>query len=139
MLKSSPTAAEYGDVAEEYAIHDFEGFGSYKVEEYAWIPDVVEIGVAIAGHDDPDVLAAWMSMTGEDDPRKAIESFDDAYYGEYESEKDFAQGYAIETGAMSDDHSMFSYVDWDHYWHGEFECEGWRSLHIGGRVFIFSE
>lgn len=38
------------DPAEEYAIHDYEGFGAYRVDEYESIEDVARIGRGIAEH-----------------------------------------------------------------------------------------
>ena len=42
MLATSPVAD-----AEEYAIHDFEGFGSYKVGEFSHVATLVEIAEAV--------------------------------------------------------------------------------------------
>jgi hypothetical protein len=43
MLAASPTAAEYRDVAEEWGIFDYEGFGAYSVAEYESIESVSRI------------------------------------------------------------------------------------------------
>ena len=34
MLKKSPVIALYGEIAEEWAIHDYEGFGDLHINEY---------------------------------------------------------------------------------------------------------
>jgi antirestriction protein len=47
MLAASP-----GGFAEEYAIHDYEGFGSYALSEYAGIETVHEVACFIADYPD---------------------------------------------------------------------------------------
>jgi antirestriction protein len=139
MLKDSPAARKYGDVAEEFAIHDSEGFGGYQVHEYAWLPDVVEIGAAIAGHSNPDALKAWMGICGEDDPRKAIDSFDDAFEGEHQKPEHFAMDWAVETGEIEEDSPWFNYIDWAEYWRSMFDNAGWHAEYVpGGSYYIFS-
>ena len=56
MLETSPSAKAYGTKAEEYAIHDHEGFGSVAVGEYDPIDKLVEKAEFIVEHGE-DVAA----------------------------------------------------------------------------------
>ncbi|MEU0218717.1 antirestriction protein ArdA [Streptomyces sp. NPDC006265] len=47
MLKESPAARKYGDVAEEYAIHDYDGFGDFNLGEYESLEKITAIANAL--------------------------------------------------------------------------------------------
>lgn len=83
MLAASPE-----DFAEEYAIHDYEGFGEYSLSEYADIQTTHDIACFIEEH--PQLAGALLSQFGGDldDARTAIEEH---YYGCYSSLADYAQ------------------------------------------------
>lgn len=83
MLAASPIAG-----AEEWAIHDYEGFEGAQVSEYEGFERVAELAAFIAGH---GALGGKLIdyFGGElDDARRAME---DCYYGEYSNVADFAQ------------------------------------------------
>lgn len=117
----------YGDgPAEEWAIHDYEGFGEYRVSEYESLETVVTVAAAIAEHG--EAVAAWIEHCGGSYAHNAIDTFQDAHHGTWQSGKEFAEEFTIETWGGSGDPSdnpFWSYIDWDRYWHGEFECDGW--------------
>lgn len=70
---------------EEFAIHDYEGFGPIKVGEYDSISDLLEHVERI--HDDPDKYFAYIDAKGE----HYADSYDpDNVYGPYASEEDYA-------------------------------------------------
>src|SRR5450631_1848955 len=82
MLIKSPTAG-----AEEYAIHDFEGFGHYHVEEYDsldWISSVAR-GMAERG----PAFGAWAEDCDRD--QDVLARFDEAYRGEWNSTEEYAE------------------------------------------------
>lgn len=68
MLKDSPI-----DNAEEYAIHDYEGFGSYQVSEYEGLESANQVALFIEEHGDiaGDLLAHFGDNL--EDARKALE------------------------------------------------------------------
>jgi antirestriction protein len=75
-------ARETLSVHEEWAIHDYEGFGPIRIEEYSSFETVVAHAERLAG--EPDKYAAWME-DGRDP-----EDFDpDQVHGPYESESDY--------------------------------------------------
>lgn len=88
MLKASPVAD-----AEEYAIHDYEGFGGIRLSEYAGIAQVVQLAEFI--EECPEYGAALLAYWDEDieEAREAL----DNYTGTYNSLADFAQELTDET------------------------------------------
>lgn len=87
MLKASPE-----DGAEEYAIHDHEGFGGISVGEYESIDTVVGLAQAIDEHG--DAYIAYVENVGTD--YATAEGFAESYRGEYDTPEDFAREYVEE-------------------------------------------
>lgn len=102
MLKASPI-----EDAEEWAIHDYEGFGSYRVSEYEGFQSVSEIAEFIEEHEElgAEILAHFSDL---DDARKALE---DCYAGEYKSVADFAEELTTDTTTIPNNLSF--YIDYD--------------------------
>ncbi len=82
MLARSPSDPR----AEEFAIHDFEGFGYYRVGEYDSLDWISRVANGIAEHG--LAFAAWAERCDRD--TDMLEHFEDAYLGEYESQADYA-------------------------------------------------
>lgn len=80
-------AASREPVAEEYAIHDYEGFGPCRIDEYDNLETVVAIASGISEHG--EAFACWASLldAGEYDE---LDRFEDLYVGSYDSLRDFA-------------------------------------------------
>ena len=72
--------------AEEYAIHDYEGFGSIQIHEYEAIFNIVEYASFIEEHG--ELGQALLSDYSMDD---AATMLGDHYQGCYDSEVDFAR------------------------------------------------
>ena len=82
MLSKSPIPN-----AEEWAIHDYEGFGGLRLSEYEDIEKVADIAVLIEEHGQ-----AWCAYAGYVGMEYATkEGFEEAYQGEWDSEEDFAE------------------------------------------------
>ncbi|AYX32588.1 antirestriction protein ArdA [Burkholderia pseudomallei] len=107
MLKGSPCPD-----AEEWAIHDHEGFGG-RLGEYDSFDRVAELNEALNEHG--DALLAYLKAFGDD---AEIGDFSGAYRGQWDSVEAFAEDFAIETENIKPDHPMFSYIDWEYYWNG---------------------
>lgn len=88
-VEPCPYCKQTGKVpsAEEYAIHDHEGFGGYKVGEYEGIDTLAELGAAIEEHG--DIIAKYAEHVGGD-VSIAISNFPDAYRGEFQSLAEYA-------------------------------------------------
>lgn len=83
MLKSSPISN-----AEEYAIHDYEGFEGYEIGEYIGLESAHAVACFIEehGHLGSALLNYWCG-----DLQQAGCALEEDYYGMYESLADFAQ------------------------------------------------
>jgi antirestriction protein len=82
MLARSPSPG-----AEEWAIHDYEGFGPLRLDEFESLADVAKIAKGIAQHG--PAFAAWAAHVGTDP--ETLEAFEDAYMGEWKSAVAFAE------------------------------------------------
>jgi len=106
MLATSPEP-----LAEEWAIHDYEGFGELRLSEWESLERVSDIATGIAEHG--DAFAAWLSYDESQDPTDT-QSFDDAYRGEWDSLREYAENYAEEVGMYdAAEKTGFSYVTVD--------------------------
>lgn len=102
MLAASPVAG-----AEEWAIHDYEGFGPARIGEYAGLDSVSKQAMFIAEHG--EVGAALLDhFNGDLDP--AREAMAERYLGEHASLADYVQDVTEEGTAIP--HALRYYVDW---------------------------
>jgi antirestriction protein len=86
MLAASPTAARTGQPAEEWGIFDHEGFGRLRIDEYEAIEYVSRVARGIVAHG--MAFAAWVEISNGDD---ALDQFDSAYLGHFDSLKAYGQ------------------------------------------------
>ena len=102
MLTASPIAG-----AEEWAIHDYEGFGEIRIEEYTGFERVSALACFIAEHGQTGA-ALLEYFTGDlDEAREAMES---RYLGEHASLADYVQDLTEETTAIP--HVLRYYIDY---------------------------
>ncbi len=97
MLAASPTTRRYGDIAEEWAIHDYEGFGILHLDENVALSTIARLAGGITQHG--MVFAAYAGLVGTreiDD----LERFDDVFHGEWESLDAFAEDLLDQTDAQ---------------------------------------
>lgn len=116
MLAASPLPD-----AEEWAIHDYEGFEGAQLSEYASFETACNLAEYIAEH---GRLGALVHRHFGDDLEQAEAAFDD-YAGEYRSVAHFAEDLTYETGPAIPKRLEF-YIDWD--------AMG-RDMVLGGDVF----
>ena len=90
MLRRSPIPG-----AEEYAIHDYEGFGPLRISEYEGLETISRIATGIATHG--EAYAALATIVGTDH-EDALGRFEDHYLGQYETVEAFARHIADELG-----------------------------------------
>ncbi|AFY71957.1 Antirestriction ArdA family protein (plasmid) [Thalassoporum mexicanum PCC 7367] len=103
MLSNSPE-----DCAEEYAIHDYEGFNGYELSEYTGIKTAHEIACFIAEY--PDLAGALLCHFGGsiEEARQAIE---DNYVGCYKSLADYAEELTDSIDQIPD--NIAYYIDYE--------------------------
>ena len=105
--------------AEEYEIHDHEGFEGWKPDT-SDIKTLSLVAVALESTDEPEALGAFLSFYSVKD----IDRFEEAFQGEHGSAEEFVREYYDEQGY--DFGPLESYIDWDEVWYGEFECDGYN-------------
>lgn len=89
MLEASPAVSSgLSCVAEEYAIHDYEGFDGYALHEYTSLSRAVSVAAAIAEHG--EAFAVFLNDRGDDSVEDAVSDFQDRLCGVWEDEQDFA-------------------------------------------------
>ncbi|HWJ98262.1 MAG TPA: antirestriction protein ArdA [Acidimicrobiales bacterium] len=95
MLAASPTTRRYGDRAEEWAIHDHEGFGpDIALGEYESLERVSRLARGLIEHG--DAFGAWISI--QDDQDQTSEDFTDHFAGEHASLTDWGTELLDELG-----------------------------------------
>ena len=90
MLAGSPMCG-----AEEWAIHDYEGFGPLRVGEYESLATISQIGQGIAEHG--AAYAHWASICGTDD-RDELARFAETYLGHWPSIGEYAENLLDDLG-----------------------------------------
>lgn len=103
MLKASPIEG-----AEEWAIHDYEGFESAPVSEYTGMEEIAALAAFIAEH---GTLGGKLIEHFGGDLDEAQNAIEDSYAGEYASLADFARELTEEQGGIPD-HLAF-YIDYE--------------------------
>ena len=106
MLAQSPV-----EDAEEYAIHDYEGFGKYRLGEYEGIEAAHEIACFVAEY--PSFGGELLNYyTDLDEAKKAAE---ESYNGCYSSLADYAQELTEETSEIPQHLAL--YIDYERMGH----------------------
>ncbi len=138
MLAASPIPG-----AEEWAIHDYEGFWGLDLGEYENLEDVAVFAEAIEEYG--EAMTHYINDRG----REYVElqtlgaDFEGAFVGHYDSLRDFAESTVEELGfgGLTPDQieGIWGFVDWDHIAHEltitDYWCADAREL--GGGVYVF--
>lgn len=103
MLARSPIKG-----AEEYAIHDYEGFEGVTIREYASIDSVARMAAFITEH---GALGAGLLAQFIDDIDQAEAALQDCYHGQFASLADFMEEVTTESVTIPD--AVRYYVDWE--------------------------
>ena len=95
ILATSPVAEE----CQEWAIHDFQGFGNYKVTEYHNLEKLCEVAEFLKECDKfpSDVVSSLIDHYGI---VRAKDKMQDDYIGEFDSDLDLAYHYVEEFGIL---------------------------------------
>lgn len=99
MLERSPTAEQSGEKAEEWAIHDYEGFGSLHLSEHESLENVTRLARGIAEHG--PAFTAWANLVGIDED---LDAFEEAYQGHYGSREEYGE-------QMAEDYGVYQAID----------------------------
>jgi len=104
MLKASPI----DEVAEEFAIHDYEGFNGYSLGEYEGLESAHKIACFIEEHGD---IAGELLNNFNGDIDESTTAIEDNYCGCHKSVADYAQELTEETSEIPK-HLEF-YIDYE--------------------------
>ena len=130
MLAASPTTARFGEPAEEWAIHDYEGWFNLRLGEYEAIERLARVADGIARHG--EAYAAWIGSCGPDDEQ--LDNFDEAFLGEHDSPEAFGESMLDDMGFDLDGiegipEGLRPYI--------EFDVAGWvRDMEYNGEIMV---
>lgn len=112
-------------IAEEWAIHDYEGFGPVRVDEWDSFERLANIGIGISEYG--EAFGAFIEYTGNDDA--TLEDFEDAYRGDWDNLEDFAAELVDDLGYFHEAPDVLqTYFDYERFA---------RDLELGGDVWTF--
>lgn len=113
-------------IAEEWAIHDYDGFGAMNLGEYESFDTLIELGNAI--EEKGPALLGWLEH--HDDPSNAdLSDFDDQFRGEWDSERHYVWeevcelGWGGLTGEQIDEFSFYvdiEAIEREMFYHGPY-------------------
>jgi antirestriction protein len=117
--------------AEEFAIHDFEGFGCARIEEYDSINHVSELAAFIRKHG--ELGAELLSYHSIEDAEKVLE---ENYHGAYDSEVDFAHALFDDCYSNAIPEDLQFYFDYDAFARDLF-INDYFSVEANGQTHVF--
>ncbi|WP_030007983.1 antirestriction protein ArdA [Picosynechococcus sp. NKBG042902] len=138
MLKTSP-AWKLGDICEEWAIHDYEGFEDIRLSEWEDFETVSALAQAIANHG--PAFAAFYSNNQYGDVASTVEAFEDAYQGIYEDKEDFVYSQLEDLGtldAWEKAGMMTCYINFKAIARDWFICDYFSEPTSKGQVYVFA-
>lgn len=120
LLETSPVEG-----AEEWAVHDYEGFAPLNLGEYPGRERLASIAAAINEHG--PVFAGLLDHFGVDYVDTALSHMQEGYEGRHDSLEAWAEQYFEDSGMLSEvPESLRSYID----------LERWaRDAELGGDIF----
>ena len=121
--------------AEEWAIHDYEGFGGLRLSEHEGIERVAELGRLLAEHG--PAFGAYAAHVGVD--FATAEGFQGAYCGEWESEVAYAEELFDELYAHDIPENLRHYVDYEAFARELFIGDCYSVDNSEGGVFVFRQ
>jgi antirestriction protein len=102
MLAASPIPE-----AEEYAVHDYEGFEGARISEYMGIETIAKLAAFITEH---GALGGVVLEYYNNDLDEASEALTERYLGQYTSLADYMQ--EMTEGSMTIPQTLHYYIDW---------------------------
>jgi len=134
MLADSPTTKRYGDVAEEWAIHDYEGFGQAHLSEWEPILGISRLAQGIQNYG--EAFSAWWTQEAraDDDSGDVFTQFVEQFAGEYETFDQYGEQLLNDFGFDMDEltdvpEGLRPYIS--------FDMEAWlRDLRIDGALTL---
>ena len=126
--------AHRAPAAEEWAIHDYEGFGGLTIHESHGFEEVAELAALLSEHG--PAYAAYVGYVGED--YATASGFEDAYAGDWDSEQAYAENYIDDSGMLSEmPEQMRYYFDYEAFARDMFRHDMYSEDNPAGGIFVF--
>jgi antirestriction protein len=138
MLKESPVTKEYGEIAEEWAIHDFEGFCNYKIEEGTRLEEIAQLVEAVKNSNyDLELITGVMDHMGHGIDH-AIEYINDNYVGEFTDLYEYAWSFLEESEGFNQiPKHLQGYFDMQAYVRDlEYNCDVFTVDAPNGNIYV---
>ncbi|HFL2715804.1 TPA: antirestriction protein ArdA [Legionella pneumophila] len=126
MLRESPV-----DIAEDYAIHDYEGFLNIEISEFESILNVAEIADFVIKYG--ELGAQLCNEYSMEDAEKFLE---ECYQGSYDSEVDFARAYFDDCYSNEIPENLLFYIDYESFARDLF-INDYVSVESNGQTHVF--
>ncbi len=120
-------------IAEEWAIHDYDNFGGLSISEYEDIDKVAELGALIEEHG--EAFAVFADHEGVE--YATVERFNEAYCGESDSEKDYAEDIFDELYAHEVPEHLQNYIDYEAFARDLFIDSNYSARSESGQLYVF--
>lgn len=118
--------------AEEFAIHDFDGFSSANLGEYESIETIAELAVFITEHG--ELGAELFNYYSIEDAERLLE---ESYHGAYDSEVDFAHAIFDDCYSNAIPENLQYYFDYDAFARDLF-INDYFTVEAAGQTHVFS-
>lgn len=119
--------------AEEWAVHDHEGFEGIKLGEHPSLDDIVLHASMLDTHD-----GAWAAYVGNVGAHSATEDgFSESYRGEYSSPEDYAKELISECYDTKDMGDLANYIDYEKFAR-DLRFDGYSFVPGGSGVYVFT-
>ena len=128
MLAKSPIHG-----AEEWAIHDYEGFDGIHIDEYTSLDKISELSKFIEEHGDVGI-AIYGYCNDIDD---AVRYIEESYHGEFDSEEDFVRYWIHEVDCIEIPKHLENYIDYETMARDYF-INDFLSIEAASKVHVFS-
>lgn len=120
--------------AEEFAIHDYEGFGDLHINEYTSLQTIANFAEFISEHGE---LGSAVLAHTDGNIEEAQQLLDDCYHGEHNSEEDFAYYWTHEVDCREIPEFLQYYIDYKAMAR-DFFINDFFSLEVNRKVHVFS-
>lgn len=122
--------------AEEWAIHDYEGFDGIKLNECDSFERVALLAELLEEHGEG--FAVWYDNETRDDDDSLASDFQDAYAGEWDSVQAYAEDYIEQTGELKDGSTLARYFDYESFARDlEHGGDIWSARGPSGSLYVF--
>lgn len=131
MLAASPTAARYGEPAEEWRIDDYEGWAGIRIDSFESLDTIQRLARGLRTHG--DAYAAWASSLDSYEPDE-LDEFEERFQGEFASATEYAEQLLQDLGI--DPYDIPGVPEGLRYY-ASIDVEGWvRDMRLNGEICV---